>query len=377
MATRASILSRLAALMLPDSSNNVALLQSPPQFDASTLLASTEFVQRAQGNFQEQYHIATDTTLTEAQTGGFIYLGTPGDYTITLPDPSTPNLVFTIRAANGLPSTIVTPSGLIYAANRTDTIYVLVVGAAIQIVSDGTNWVIFNGVTAQQPQFDESPNLANTAFVKKFGLSASALTTLTADEALTADRMGSAVLFSNVNPMIQTLPQRSTTPNGSVIHLGNYGAGAVTVNAFAGDLINANTGGAAISTLVLQRGDDATFMSNADNAWALVGGSYLTKQSSIFGAFLNIQGYQKLPSGVIVQWGTAVVTSNTGGFATDVLLPITFPAVHAACYVQFGGIAPPTTVSSLAASNASLTNVRLTAVSTSPTVAVFWFAIGW
>ena len=43
------------------------------------------------------------------------------------------------------------------------------------------------------------------------------------------------------------------------------------------------------------------------------------------GASKTQNGYQKLPSGVIVQWGTVDYNSNPGGIAVDVVFPSVFP----------------------------------------------------
>ena len=53
MATRAPILSELAALLVPDDAGNIALVQSPLTFSNDKNLATTEFVQNALGNFQD------------------------------------------------------------------------------------------------------------------------------------------------------------------------------------------------------------------------------------------------------------------------------------------------------------------------------------
>lgn len=45
-----------------------------------------------------------------------------------------------------------------------------------------------------------------------------------------------------------------------------------------------------------------------------------------FGSSLSTSGYQKLPSGLIIQWGA--VGPVTGGVAASVTLPITYPNAH-------------------------------------------------
>ena len=52
---------------------------------------------------------------------------------------------------------------------------------------------------------------------------------------------------------------------------------------------------------------------------------YKLKELYTAGASKTQNGYQKLPSGVIVQWGTVGYNSNQGGIAVDVVFPSVFP----------------------------------------------------
>jgi hypothetical protein len=87
-----------AAGLTPDEiSNNqlLAALRSPalflttPQFDAGRSAATTEFVQRALGNYANARGISATTQLTVADVGYAIGLGGNAAYTVTLPDSST------------------------------------------------------------------------------------------------------------------------------------------------------------------------------------------------------------------------------------------------------------------------------------------------
>ena len=46
---------------------------------------------------------------------------------------------------------------------------------------------------------------------------------------------------------------------------------------------------------------------------------------SLFGRSLTTNGYQKLPGGLILQWGS-ITTSGTGGGAIPLTFPVTFPS---------------------------------------------------
>lgn len=57
--------------------------------------------------------------------------------------------------------------------------------------------------------------------------------------------------------------------------------------------------------------------------------------SQEFGAGVTANGYQKLPSGVIIQWGLLTTSSSGGNVSTT--FPITFPNTAFACFVGCAG----------------------------------------
>ncbi|KWE70569.1 hypothetical protein WL77_12265 [Burkholderia ubonensis] len=116
-----------------------------PQFDNSTKLATTAFVQQALGNFQGFVPLTASATLTASQTGSFIEARGTSGYSIALPPPLTPGLVFTIFNANSNSVTLSTSIGAIYSANNSSSSYILTVAQSAQLVSDGSNWVVISG----------------------------------------------------------------------------------------------------------------------------------------------------------------------------------------------------------------------------------------
>lgn len=99
-----------------------------------------------------------------------------------------------------------------------------------------------------------------------------------------------------------------------------------------------------------------------------------------FSASIAANGYQKLPSGLIVQWGVA--TSSSAGLAT-LTLPITFPTARLATFAQYvySGTGTSTTSPTANISSSSTTSVLYAVVnSTSGAVSggqVFFFAFGY
>jgi hypothetical protein len=114
------------------------------QFDNSLNLATTAFVQRALGNFQNCGSITGATALTAAQSGSFFEVAA-GTYTITLPAPTQKNMRFTLYgAAAGVVVTVSTPSGSIYTGGNASASVSLVSFQTLDLISDGGNWIAFN-----------------------------------------------------------------------------------------------------------------------------------------------------------------------------------------------------------------------------------------
>lgn len=179
-------------------SSSVEVFPTPAQFSNSILGATTEFVQRALGNYQDAIVLTTNTTLTALDYGKVFFIdATSGNKTITLPTPP----------AQG--------------------------GCAVKIY--------------------KADSTANTVAV--------------------------------------------TTPSGSIIGTNNF------------------NGGTSSTTVTLRQvGDFLDLCSQSGSYYGLSGGG---------GALISPTGYQKLPSGLLIQWGSI---TNTG--ATDTVnFALTFPTV--------------------------------------------------
>jgi hypothetical protein len=90
-----------------------ALFQTAPQFDAGRTAATSEFVQRALGNYANARGISTSTQLTVADVGYAIGLGGNATFTVTLPDAATvPNgATISLHCRNSAPVTVASKTG--------------------------------------------------------------------------------------------------------------------------------------------------------------------------------------------------------------------------------------------------------------------------
>lgn len=132
-----------------------------------------------------------------------------------------------------------------------------------------------------------------------------------------------------------TLPLASTCPSGTAIHLFTQG-GAQTVVRQGADTLGFGASTAATS-FTLNGADFVTLVSNGTNAWIGASGSPMMASggtTGLFGANKSANGYQRFPSGLILQWVSGTATTAEG---TQVLsLPIAFP--NAAIFAVAGSI---------------------------------------
>ena len=97
----------------------------------------------------------------------------------------------------------------------------------------------------------------------------------------------------------------------------------------------------------------------------------MQKFADEFGASLAGSGYQKLPSGLIIQWGgTGVIPGPSG---VTVTFPVAFPNVCFAVFATAAGLPS----SPLGVYSITKTSVGIDFYSAADVANAFWFAIGY
>lgn len=174
--------------------------------------------------------------------------------------------------------------------------------------------------TAPTPaQFDNDNSLATTSFVKRAMGAMRGIAGKGGAGALSAADVGMLVELNAA--AVQTLPAANTVPSGEGFLLHSTIVGAAVARAGA-DVIYTGIGVNSVTSLTINRGEHVLLLSNGANAWYIAGGSAALSFADVFGSSIAAFGYQKLPSGLIVQWGT--ITTGAGGAFTWTF-PITFP----------------------------------------------------
>lgn len=200
-----------------------------------------------------------------------------------------------------------------------------------------------NGPT--RPQFAVDDSLASTEFVKKSGITLSGFSTYNASATMPNSVAGSVVEFYGATAgQTLILPLASAARVADVITIFNFATVAVTITKQGAESIffGANSTG---NSLLLQPGDSLILVAGGTQ-WYVIGGTAANKFSDSFGSSRAVNGYQKLPTGLIIQWGQ---NSTSASGYTPITFPIAFPGV---CYNVVGSV-----LSTSAANNTFLFNI--------------------
>lgn len=185
---------------------------------------------------------------------------------------------------------------------------------------------------ATPPQFDVSQTVATTEFVQRALGSLAGQTNYVGEVSLTTADVGKLSIFTG--PSTATLPQWSTVPAGGLVTL-FASSGSLTVKVRSGENVSTANGTSA-TALAFAGGNYVTFRRLLlGGGWGLDGGDGALKYSPMFTAsMLTAGGYQRLPSGLILQWGLA----TGGGPNETITYPIAFP--NAVFFLTGGDISP-------------------------------------
>lgn len=220
-----------------------------------------------------------------------------------------------------------------------------------------TNQKLATDILTTQPQFDNDTSLATTAFVQRALGNFRAIRAISGVTTLTLSDIGNFLTCSTGGYTI-TLPAASTVGNGGSIYF-QATTGDITISRAGADIITLGDGTSS-STVVLKTGDSLLLTWAGASAWAAIGGTAQIQYSTRFLASLATSGYQKLPSGIIIQWGITASIAGGGATSGTTTFPVQFPA--AAAQVVFSSNAAPTAGSTpswtdgLTATNFSIRN---------------------
>lgn len=129
-----------------------------------------------------------------------------------------------------------------------------------------------------------------------------------------------------------TLPTLSSVPVGGSITIKHATSGSFVLTVQRAGTDSILTGSSTITSFTMSIGDTVTLV-NSTSGWMLMGGSVpLRYATGAFGASLAAAGYQRLPSGLILQWFDQAVTN----VPTDYSFPLAFPTAGLKVFIVDG-----------------------------------------
>lgn len=216
-------------------------------------------------------------------------------------------------------------------------------------------------------QFDNDTSAASTAFVQRALGNLAGEATYAATATIAAADVGKRINSSGASSTL-TLPLLSAVPVGAALLISASG-GNTTVSRNGSDNITA--GGATVTSLTIGVGEGGMLVAGA-SAWQFVSGDALLRLSPLFAVSKATNGYQKLPSGLIIQWGEVATLSTT---VSTVSFPIAFPTACVHVSVQDRATVAASAIAH-GVDNFTTTTFDCVA-STGAGGSAWWFAIGY
>lgn len=215
---------------------------------------------------------------------------------------------------------------------QADSIWQLISNAPIVL---GTTALVFQNITTglaplaspvftgnptapTAAQFDSDTSLATTEFVQRALGSFSSTRGTQAAVQLTASDCGKVVALGGESSYTVTLPDPSEVSVGSTIAFHCRAIVPITISSKAGSQISPE--GNIVSAIKLLPGESAVLVRDG-GIWSLMGVAGF-KYSFGFQGVLSSSGYQRLPSGLIIQWGSTVVSQANTWVVVN--LPVSF-----------------------------------------------------
>ncbi|MNK27658.1 hypothetical protein D3C87_460200 [compost metagenome] len=222
-------------------------------------------------------------------------------------------------------------------------------------------------------QFDASTNLATTAFVKSASGSFSAFSGYAVSTTLTAGHAGGFVNFgTSTASQILTLPLANTLPAGACIFIQSTSSVNFTLQRQGSDTITPN--GVNVTSVTIKPGDWIECIVSGASSWVVSGTAVMGfSASGAFGNNIAASGHQKLPSGIIIQWGDTGPVNATANALIGITYPLIFPTSVLSVTMNNVNTASGTAVWSINAASTTGMNVFVNVTSN---VRAYWMAIG-
>lgn len=321
----------LARLMSP-ALLGIPTAPTPALFDNSKLLATTEFVARASGNYRGFTSLTAAASLTTASAGTLVTV--IGSFTLTLPLASAMTYggaIHFINIGGGVVNVECAGADSYNVGSGAHPVSIpLQPGASLTVVTSPTQaaWWAFGTAQLQYakvqgytaPQFDSSKLLATTEFVQKSLNSYSSFQSISANRNIALSDMGALLWFNSGGSNSLNLPTPSSLgipTNGASFTVFCTSAGG-TVTSSGGATIQDQSGGFSTS-YAMKMGQSAKFVATSATQWTVLEATSSLGKNADFAAVLSgTAASQQLP-------GLMIKVGNIANASTAATIPLTFP----------------------------------------------------
>lgn len=176
------------------------------------------------------------------------------------------------------------------------------------------------------PQFDNDISLATTEFVQRALGNVRATYSRTGNQVLEVVDIGCHIVAGHDSAdRGYTMPPLSALPIGASLEITNLSGKLINLlhRSGSGLFIGAADSSGTATSFAIKDRQSIVAKKYSENTW-LVTGSADEYASALFSASIATSGYQRLPSGLIIQWVQGA-TSAAVEVSEVVTLPITFP----------------------------------------------------
>ncbi len=175
---------------------------------------------------------------------------------------------------------------------------------------------------SEPPQFDNSNSVATTSFVQRALGNFQSVNQYTNQTATIPASWAGQIIVCGGSDNALTLPSSASVPIGTAFTF--FGQGGVTTITAGGSDILTIGANASNNTVSLLGSDFCTIVLQISGVWGVANGTPMLPASGGFAHNFAQNGYQKLPSGLIMQWGTYAYTAS-GAQNISISFPISFP----------------------------------------------------
>lgn len=190
--------------------------------------------------------------------------------------------------------------------------------------------------TAPTPaRFDVSTNLATMAALQARGFQYSRFVSFSGTLLGNVSHVGGVVHCSGATTGSYSLPDSSANnlPLGANVRVQNWGATNLGLAVQGSDKMQENIDGTSSATTRLIPPDSYVDCLYIGTGLWLLTGTGVQGKTRLFGSSLGASGWQRLPSGLILQWGQTAVATGSDVTTT---LPIAFPSAFSSVVVTQG-----------------------------------------